>query len=255
MKKHILQKHNHSFKKGDLCPLVDPNVFEDTMFYLDGVLVGFFIKSIDEKMKKLATVANHEFLSNRVPKTVMVRKKRNKQGGYDIIEQLSTIIGGTPLKRHLGRHYANLSAVHRSQSSKPFIKAMLMIAKLAESKVKELMPEQYESQIRQLDEAIDPRIRLSKMFTSSISNFNISAPFHQDTGNLKNTVNVIINKKSNATGGNLHVPEFGLTFDGQDNSMIVYPAWMSLHGVTPINTISKKGYRNSLVFYPFDLRK
>lgn len=255
MKRYNLQQREHNFKIGMECPDIEPNIHEDTMFFLDGEPVGFFIKRMDEVMIKLATVANREFLSDRVPKQAMHRKKRDPNGGYIILEQISTIIGGIPKKGHLGRHYANLSAVHKSKTARPFVKAMLMLAQLAEGKVKELMPAQYESQVRQLDEAIIPRLRLTKMFTSSISNFNISAPFHRDTGNLKNTVNIIINKKSNATGGNLHVPEYGLTFDGDDNSMVVYPAWMSVHGVTPIHQNSKTGYRNSLVFYPYDLRK
>ena len=88
------------------------------------------------------------------------------------------------------------------------------------------------------------------MFTSSISNYNISAPFHRDAGNLVGCVNVIIAKKENATGGNTTVPDYGATVDSCDNSMLVYPAWRNVHGVTPIVANEKDGYRNSLVFYP-----
>lgn len=34
-----------------------------------------------------------------------------------------------------------------------------------------------------------------------------------------------------------------------DNSMLVYPAWRNVHGVTPIVPTREGGYRNSLVFY------
>jgi len=33
-------------------------------------------------------------------------------------------------------------------------------------------------------------------------------------------------------------------------SMLVYPAWRNLHGVTPITPTHDGGYRNSLIFYP-----
>jgi hypothetical protein len=88
------------------------------------------------------------------------------------------------------------------------------------------------------------------MFTSSISNYNIPAPFHRDNANIQGCVNVIIAKKNNATGGNTTVPDYGATMDSCDNSMLVYPAWRNVHGVTPIVLTAEGGYRNSLVFYP-----
>lgn len=88
------------------------------------------------------------------------------------------------------------------------------------------------------------------MFTSSISNFNISAPFHRDAANIQGAVNVIICKKYNSKGGDLHIPDYGATIGQQDNSILVYPAWRNLHAVTPIIPTFEGGYRNSLVFYP-----
>ena len=92
--------------------------------------------------------------------------------------------------------------------------------------------------------------KFGNMFTSSISNFNISAPFHRDTGNLEGTVNIILTKRNNANGGCLNVPDYNATFEQADNSMLVYPAWRNVHGVTPIKPIAENGYRNSLIFYP-----
>jgi len=46
------------------------------------------------------------------------------------------------------------------------------------------------------------------------------------------------------------VPDYGATFEQADNSMLVYPAWRNVHGVTPIIPTSDDGYRNSLIFYP-----
>ena len=61
---------------------------------------------------------------------------------------------------------------------------------------------------------------------------------------------MIITKKQNAKGGNTTVPDYGATMDSRDNSMLVYPAWKNIHGVTPIIPTFENGYRNSLVFYP-----
>jgi len=85
---------------------------------------------------------------------------------------------------------------------------------------------------------------------SSISNYNISAPFHRDNANIEGTVNVIICKRKNAKGGDLHIPDYGATIGQQDNSILVYPAWRNMHGVTEIIPTIFGGYRNSLIFYP-----
>jgi hypothetical protein len=101
-----------------------------------------------------------------------------------------------------------------------------------------------------IEEKVPPKFRFGRLFTSSISNFNIPAPFHRDAGNLEGCVNVIIAKKHNAKGGNTTVPDYNATVDSRDNSMLVYPAWRNVHGVTPIIPLTGDGYRNSLVFYP-----
>ena len=46
------------------------------------------------------------------------------------------------------------------------------------------------------------------------------------------------------------MPDNNATMDGDDNSIVVYPAWRNVHGVTPITATKEGGYRNSLVFYP-----
>lgn len=92
--------------------------------------------------------------------------------------------------------------------------------------------------------------KFGNLFTSSISNYNINAAFHVDNGNIKDTVNVIICKQKNAKGGDLHIPDYNATIGQVDNSILVYPAWRNMHGVTPIIPTKQGGYRNSLVFYP-----
>ncbi len=75
---------------------------------------------------------------------------------------------------------------------------------------------------------------------------------HRDNLNVKGTVNAIICKRRNATGGYLHVPDYGATFGQPDGSLLVYPAWRNMHGVTPIRETHKGGYRNSLIWYALD---
>jgi hypothetical protein len=143
-----------------------------------------------------------------------------------------------------------MSSVHDEKSAQPFIKAMLIACKEAEDVIEKIAPNIFNKQKAIIEEKVPPQFRFGRLFTSSISNFNIPAPFHRDNGNLEGCVNVIIAKKSHAKGGNTTIPDYAATVDSSDNSMLVYPAWRNVHGVTPIVPLKEGGYRNSLVFYP-----
>lgn len=256
MKRIDLIQVAHSRKIGEVCEYLEPNVTEDSIFYADGEPIGFYLTKMPEKMCQLANLANKEFNSNNVPKTSMDRKPTD---GYDeekgvykyknVVKQMSAILGSVPPKPHMRRPYPSMSRVHENKQSQTFIKAMLLLVKESEQLIKEILPEQYERQV-ELFKDVPEKWRFGNLFTSSISNYNISAPLHKDTGNIVGSVNVIICKKLNSKGGDLHVPDYGATIGQQDNSILVYPAWRNIHGVTPIIPTHEGGYRNSLVFYP-----
>lgn len=239
----------HSVKIGDICGDIEPTITEDTLFVFEGKPVGFYIKELQGKISNLAHIANAELLSDRVPKSMM-RRSSGLRDAESEVEQYSTIIGACPPKPHMKRPYPAISSVHQVKSAQTFIKAMLMLCKESEMLINEIAPEIYEQQKAIIEKNVPPKFRFGELFTSSISNFNIPAPFHRDAGNLEGCVNVIIAKKENARGGNTTVPDYNATVDSRDNSMLVYPAWRNVHGVTPIRPTKAGGYRNSLVFYP-----
>jgi hypothetical protein len=250
MKKIDLIQVQHSVKIGDDCHYIDANVTDDCVFYSEGEAIGFYLTKMPEKMCKLADLANAELRSKNVPKSTMKRSSgfTDKNSEKEVL-QYSTIIGSCPPKPHMKRPYASISSVHQVKTAQTFIKAMLMLAKESEVLIKEIIPSQYQKQIELFSQVPD-KWRFGNLFTSSISNYNISAPFHRDAGNIVGAVNVIICKKHNSKGGDLHIPDYGATIGQQDNSILVYPAWRNVHGVTPIIPTHEGGYRNSLVFYP-----
>ena len=254
MQKIELIQIPHEVKVGDVCGHIDPNITEDTLFMSGQEIVGFYLNDISkysEKAAKLADLADKELRSKNVPKSTMKRSSGFGDGnaGKEVL-QYSTIIGSVPPKPHMRRPYATISSVHQVKTAQTFVKAMLMLAHESERIIQELAPNIYERQKAIFEDKVKPKWRFGNLFTSSISNYNISAPFHRDAGNIEGCVNVIIAKKMNATGGNTTVPDYGATMDSCDNSMLVYPAWRNVHGVTPIIPTHEGGYRNSLVFYP-----
>jgi hypothetical protein len=258
MKRIDLIKLDHNVKIGDKCDYKVPNITEDSIFYFDNEPIGFYLTKMPDKMCKLADIANAELKSNNVPKTFLDRMEtvqlsksgmKRSEARKIGVSQMSTIIGSVPPKPVMRRNYATISSVHSVKSAQTFIKAMLLLAKESEQLIKEILPKQYEQQI-ELFKAVPDKWKFGNLFTSSISNYNISAPFHRDTGNIVGAVNVIICKKFNSKGGDLHIPDYNATIGQQDNSILVYPAWKNVHGVTPIKPTHEGGYRNSLVFYP-----
>lgn len=263
MKRIDLTQVEHNVKIGDKCPYFEPNVTEDSIFYADGEPIGFYMTKMPEKMCKIADLANAEFMSSRVKKQTIkrvnmkeqiidgkiVRTDRYAEQSGKEVKQLSTQLGSVPPKPQFGRPYATRMQIHSDKKAQTFIKSMLLLAKESEALIKKILPKQHEQQI-ELFKDIPEKWKFANLFTGSISNYNISVDFHQDKLNIKGAVNVIICKKLNSKGGDLHIPDYNATIGQQDNSMLVYPAWRNVHGVTPITPTFDGGYRNSLVFYP-----
>lgn len=244
MKRLDLVKVEHSVQVGDVCDYIEPNVTEDSLFYDGDELVGFYIRDVNKYSKKLGALINLadvELRSDRVPKSTMKRSSG--------VLQFSTILGAVPPRPHMRRPYSTISSVHSVDSAKNFVKAMSLAAKESEALIKSLAPNIYQRQ-SELFSQIDDKWKFGKLFTSSISNYNIAAAYHRDTANLVGAVNVIICKRQNSKGGCTTIPDYGVTVDSCDNSMLVYPAWRNVHGVTPIIPLADGGYRNTLVFYP-----
>tara|TARA_R110002012_G_scaffold34271_1_gene99172 strand:- start:2829 stop:3635 length:807 start_codon:yes stop_codon:yes gene_type:complete len=256
-----LQKIDNPKRIGDRCEYVEPNVKESCLLYDEDELVGVYISDASKQFKKLSAVmkiANHEFLSDNVPKSLLERAdvmRIVKEQGLTRAEakkigtvQYSTIIGSIPKKPLMRRSYHNRSSVHSVDSARTFCKAMLMASHELENAMSELVPELYKKHKEAMCDVQNEWL-FGELYTSSISNYNIAAPFHRDRANVKNTLNGIYTVRHNATGGCLYVPDYDACFEMPSGSLLFYPAWRNVHSVTPIVPTHDGGYRNSLVFY------
>ena len=253
-----LQPKAPKLKIGDTCPTLQPNVTESCILAdPDGTQVGLFIKQLPDDLRNLINIADHEVNSTRVPKTMMDRKRPLPPGPdgkrrYLVISQYSAILGRGPPKPHMRRAYGTRSSVHSSKTAGTFVKAMHKAGITAYQLVQELAPEVTQLHSSKVQARVPEKWRFAKHFSSTISNCNIAEPIHQDHANVKGAINIIITKRRNSTGGNLHVPDYDATFDQTDGAMLVYPAWRNCHGVTPIVPTHQGGYRNSHVWYALD---
>lgn len=246
------------FKKGDACPALAPTVTSSCILAdPDGSHVGLFLKELPPDLANLVSIADKLFRSDAVPKSSMDRKSMtgvdaNGKPVYQMISQLSTILGSIPPKPHMRRPYPSKSSVHTVPSAKHFTKAMNAAGEMAFRLATKYIPTVTAKHTAAINERVPHNWRFATHFSSTISNCNIAVNFHQDNANVKHAVNIIITKRRNSTGGNLCVPDYDATFDQTDNSLLVYPAWRNLHGVTPIIPTHQGGYRNSHVWYALD---
>lgn len=253
---HDLQFTPHSCKNGHVVPDLEPNITEDTIFHLDGKPIGFYVKNINHNVKKFLDVANVEFNSPRVPKNILRRLSKPKEGetACKHLDQHSAIIGTIPPRPVFRRNYVTRSSVHSHESARSYIKAMMLSCIEARRYIHALMPDQYIAQQNLLENNVNAKYHFTNMFTSAIANYNISAPYHIDSTNLVGCSNIILTKRRFSTGGHLHIPDYNLVIECENDSMIYYPAYANQHGVTPIHTTSEKGYRNSYIFYPLKVK-
>jgi hypothetical protein len=248
-------------RTGDRIGSLSPNIYEDCILSEDGHKIGFYISDVgkySKKLKSLMSLADHELRSDRVPKSLLQRSdvfkavykegKTRAQAKREQTIQYSTIIGSIPAKPHMRRPYHNKSSVHSVNTARSFVKAMRLAADELSGLIKNIAPELHQSQIEAMKQIPD-EWKFGELFTSSISNYNISAPIHIDKGNLIPSYNCIYTTRKNSTGGCLYVPEYDAVFEQPDSSLLVYPAWRNKHGVTDIVPTHDGGYRNSLVFY------
>ena len=241
----------HEYKIGQQPAELPPSFTGDALFLAGGEPVGFYLEKIPERLKKLTDVANYELNSDRVPKTVMTRASKFR-GDEAAVDQYSAIIGSIPPKAIMRRPYPSRSSVHGVNSAQIFIKAMTMAGREALKIIEETTPDLYRAHKQAVQQRVPEKWRFCDLFTSSISNYNIAAPIHRDTLNVKGALNVIITKRLNSTGGNLFIPDYNITINSAHDSMLVYPAWRNTHGVTPIKATHDGGYRNSLIWYALD---
>lgn len=255
-----LEQVSHDRRTGSECEYIEPNVTDSCLLKDGEETVGVYLADVrqhDEKLAKIMSVANAEFRSERVPKTLMERADvlQAIKAGMTRAEaqqigtaQYSTILGSVPPNAVMRRNYRNRSSVHLKSTAKPFVKAMLMAAERLDSLMAQLLPSLHVEHVKAMSE-VDERWRFGSLFTSSISNFNIAAPFHRDRANIRQTLNAIYTMRENAVGGCLYVPDYDACFEMPSHSLLFYPAWRNTHAVTPIQTTHDSGYRNSLVWY------
>lgn len=127
---------------------------------------------------------------------------------------------------------------------------MLDYGKLIGEQYAEACPEDFSRQMLLVKNAVRPEWMIpGTPFTSGIMNHNNPLKYHYDTGNFEDVKSCMIVLRKNVEGGRLVVPGLDVRFDLCDGALIYFDGQSHLHGVSPIQRITKDAYRYSGVFY------
>jgi hypothetical protein len=115
--------------------------------------------------------------------------------------------------------------------------------------LREQLPEVFEHDMNELEQVL-PEWRMTEdaLWTSGVINQSSALPYHRDGSNF-DTWSAMPVVRRGMDGGNLHMPEYGITINCRDGWALWFNGYAYVHGVTPMSPRAKDGYRYSIVFY------
>ena len=154
-------------------------------------------------------------------------------------------VAPAPLRRRYGCRYAGLHA------QRPDLVALLAdIYVDSWAQFRTLLPAIAQQTMSSSEAAIHDDWRFCDTpWTSGILNHTAALPYHRDSGNLPGTWSAMIMCKRGVTGGELHLPEYGVLLDVPDKSLCIFDGQAAWHGVTPFELRNAESYRFSAVMY------
>jgi hypothetical protein len=114
---------------------------------------------------------------------------------------------------------------------------------------RDVLPDAWEDDLRLTDQIL-PEWRMAEntLWTSGVINETSQLPYHRDRGNFPVWSAMPVLRRS-VEGGYLHIPEYDVTVACRDGWVLYFNGYEKLHGVTPMKTTKKSGYRFSIVYY------
>ncbi len=86
-------------------------------------------------------------------------------------------------------------------------------------------------------------------WTSGIVNDTAGLYYHYDRNNVIGTWSAMFTLRAGTRGGHFHIAEHNITLPSRDGDLYFFPAMRMMHGVTPITSSLKGGYRFTAVYY------
>lgn len=222
---------NRAPAEADCATLVN----EDTTLVEDGVPLVVYKRNIGNPAEARAIAA-------RLLKVKYARSVRAKK----LLTQSRTI--GFQPRSTIRRDYC--TAAKLSWEEPETHDLLCEFARRAVTEYQAYSPELLAKHMAVVEERVREEFRIpGTPFTSGIINKNNPLFYHFDGGNDHDVWSCMFCFREKTEGGHLAVPEFGLKFAIEDNSLLMFDGQKLLHGVTPIIGLGRGSYRFTVVYY------
>ena len=214
---------------------------EDTIFYKNGKAVGLYMKVEPELLESIRKAA----LTTKYVKTYRTHKALPTQ---------SSVFGSLP-RIALRNDYCRFS--EKTKNEKNNTAALFnFLPKLTEI-YKSYLPDQFEHDLKVIDEQVNPDYRLNEQapFTTANINVNHAIKYHRDTGNFRGNLSNVLILRNGIVGGELVFPEYGFALAQEDGYLAIFDGQNEIHGVMPLIQTKKNPYRASIVYYTLENMK
>ena len=128
-------------------------------------------------------------------------------------------------------------------------KIICEFGQLLASIYREYAPQTFDSHCEHLKTVRSEWVIPGSPFTSGIVNQNNQLKYHFDTGNFENVFSCMVVFRKDCEGGFLSMPALNTKFFLGDHTFLLFDGQAILHGVTPMNRMTKTAYRYSVVYY------
>jgi hypothetical protein len=163
------------------------------------------------------------------------------------VQNNSRTFGMAPRKPFQTREACRPTSMSHEQPEEHDV--LVQTADILSDIMREIAPEIYEKDAKETSAVADEwRISERSLWTSGVVNKTSTLPYHYDGNNFDMWSAMPVVRRG-TRGGYLSIPEYNAVIECRDGWVLFFPGFRLLHGVTPIQHITKDAYRYTVVYY------
>ena len=235
--KRVIEKKAAREMKGLLVPEIEPDITEAGIYVDEETNEPFlvYMKLEDDVVANLRrAVRNIKYSATGVTRSTGVQNN-------------SRTFGMAPRKPFQTREACRPTSMSFEQPEEHDV--LVQTADILGDIMREIAPEIYEKDASETSAVADEwRISERSLWTSGVVNKTSTLPYHYDGNNFDMWSAMPVVRRG-TRGGYLSIPEFDAVIECRDGWVLFFPGFRLLHGVTPIQHITKDAYRYTVVYY------
>jgi hypothetical protein len=235
--KHVITRDDVREMKGLLVPELEANITEEGIYVDEETGEPFLVylkMDADVTANLRKAVRGIKYSATGVTRSTGVQNN-------------SRTFGMAPRKPFQTREACRPTSMSHEQPEEHDI--LVQTADILADVMREIAPDIYEKDVQETSAVSDEwRISERSLWTSGVVNKTSTLPYHYDGNNFDMWSAMPVVRRG-TRGGYLSIPEYNATVECRDGWVLFFQGFRLLHGVTPIQHITKDAYRYTVVYY------